>query len=143
VNSAVDSQIFDKNAYHFITMSSNNGRTDLYNLIGSGKISGSIYMRSGQVTVQSSIFDELGSTAVKTDGGTIDIFGSVFVKIPETYHAEASDGVTTFMGNLIESSKDFAGIDEKYLKKYIGKSAAYSDYYNIKRIDEKSLENTQ
>ncbi|MDF2684996.1 MAG: hypothetical protein K0S55_177 [Clostridia bacterium] len=143
MNTAVDSLIFDKNAYHFITLNSNKGRTDLYNLIGSGEIKGSIYMRSGQVMVQSSIFNELGDVAVKTDGGTIDIFGSVFMKTPGTYHVEATEGVTTFMGNLVESSKDFAGVDEKYLKKYINKEAAYVDYYNIKRIDELNLQNMQ
>lgn len=135
INVASRPTVFSTNAYHVTTFHGNRGKVNVYNLLGSGNVTGGVYVRSGTVSVQSSVFNSLGKTAVSTDGANISLIGSMLLDNDCTYHVEASLGGAFLLGNITNNlSTAFEGIEAKYVRKYIDTEASYADDGNMRGI---------
>ncbi len=127
--------VFSTNAYHITTFYGNRGTLNIYNLLGSGNVTGGVYARSGTVSVQSSVFNSLGKSAVRADGANVSVIGSMFLDNDCTYHVEADSGGVFLLGNITNNtSTAFGGIETKYIRRYIGDSASYADDGNIRGV---------
>ena len=125
-------KIFSTNAYHVTTFYGNNGKLSVYDLFGSGEVTGGVYTRSGNVDVQSSFFASLGKSAIINEGATTVISGSILLDNDCTYHVEASSGTTYLLCNILNNTADYEGIESKYVRRSIGSTAIFADDGNIK-----------
>ena len=136
VNVSSDTAIYGTNAYNVTTFAGNRGNLCIYNVIGKGDVTGGIYLRGGNVSIQSCIFNTCGSTAIRSDSSTAEIIGCIFLDKGVSYHAEVSSGSLSFVANIIDSNSSFAGIERSYLKKYSSSEAAFTEEYNFVPISE-------
>ncbi|MBO5299156.1 MAG: hypothetical protein J6B51_03650, partial [Clostridia bacterium] len=135
INVASRPTVFSTNAYHATTFYGNRGKTNIYNLLGTGNVTGGVYARSGTVSIQSSVFNSLGKSALLTDGANVSFIGSMLLDNNCTYHVEANSGGAFMLGNITNNlSTAFGGIETKYIRRYIDESASYSDDGNIRGI---------
>lgn len=135
INVASRPTVFSTNAYHLTTFYGNRGKVNLYNLLGSGSVTGGVYARSGTVSVQSSVFNSLGKSALLIDGANVSLIGSMLLDNDCTYHVEASSGGAFLLGNITNNlSTEFGGIETKYIRRYIDDAASYADDGNIRGI---------
>ena len=135
INVASRPTVFSTNAYHLTTFYGNRGKVNLYNLIGTGNVTGGVYARSGTLSVQSSVFNSLGKSALLIDGANVSLIGSMLLDNNCTYHVEASTGGAFLLGNITNNlSTPFGGIETKYIRRYIDEAASYADDGNIRGI---------
>jgi len=135
INVASRPTVFSTNAYHATTFYGNRGKTNIYNLLGTGTVTGGVYARSGTVSIQSSVFNSLGKSALLTDGANVSFIGSMLLDNNCTYHVEANSGGAFMLGNITNNlSTAFGGIETKYIRRYIDESASYADDGNIRGI---------
>ncbi|MBQ2881527.1 MAG: hypothetical protein IJE40_04605 [Clostridia bacterium] len=131
VNISADTEIFGKNAYHATTFAGNRGKLCVYNLIGKGNVTGGIYLRGGDVSVQSCIFNTCGPIGVKNEGATAEVAGCIFLDKGVTYHAESGSGTMSFIANIIDSNAEFAGTEKSYTKSYSSADALFTSEFNM------------
>ncbi len=135
VNVASRPTVFSTNAYHATTFYGNRGKVNIYNLLGTGNVTGGVYARSGTVSVQSSVFNSLGKSALLIDGANVSLIGSMLLDNNCTYHVEANSGGAFLLGNITNNlSTPFGGIETKYIRRYIEDAASYADDGNIRGI---------
>ncbi len=128
-------KIFSTNAYHITTFYGNRGKVNVYNLLGSGEVTDGIFVRSGTVSVQSSVFNSLGRSAILTDGAYISVIGSMLLDNNCTYHVEASSGGAFLLGNITNNlTTAFDGMNIKYIRRYVDGEASYADDGNMRGI---------
>lgn len=135
INIASRPTVFSTNAYHATTFYGNRGKVNIYNLLGIGNVTAGVYARSGTISVQSSVFNSLGKSALHVDGANISLIGSMLLDNNCTYHVEASSGGAFLLGNITNNlSTPFGGIETKYIRRYIDDAASYADDGNIRGI---------
>ena len=127
--------VFSTNAYHVTTFYGNRGKVNVYNLLGAGEVTAGVFVRSGTVSVQSSVFNSLGKTAMLTDGANLSLIGSMLLDNECAYHVEASAGGALLLGNITNNlSTSYDGMNIRYIRKYIDDTASYSDDGNMRGI---------
>lgn len=131
VNVSSETEIYGQNAYNATTFAGNYGKLCIYNVIGKGNVTGGLYLRGGTVSLQSSIFNTCGSSAIKNEGATAEVVGCIIMDTATKYHAEAVSGTMSFIANIINSTSEFKGIDHNYIRQYTASEAALTDEYNI------------
>jgi hypothetical protein len=135
INVASRPKVFSTNAYHATTFYGNRGKVNIYNLLGTGEVTNGIFVRSGTVSLQSSVFCSLGKSAVLTDGAYISVIGSVLLDNNCTYHVEASAGGAFLLGNITNNlTTAFDGMNIKYIRRYVDGEASYADDGNMRGI---------
>ncbi|MBQ1862514.1 MAG: hypothetical protein II149_03270 [Clostridia bacterium] len=135
INAVSRPKVFSTNAYHITTFYGNRGKVNVYNLLGAGDVTAGVFLRSGDVSVQSSVFCSLGKSAVYTDGANVSVIGSLLLDNNCTYHVEASSGGAFLLGNITNNlTTAFDGTNIKYIRRYVDGDASYADDGNMRGI---------
>jgi len=133
VNTIAYCAVFEKNAYHGSTLSTSRGQTYVYNMICGGKATASLIVRGdSEVFVQTSIFNGDLTNTVRMLGGYVEAVGNIMAAKPAEYHLYADNGAAIFMGNLVNTTRAYAGLEDKYLRKSVSDRVIFVDYYNMR-----------